>query len=247
MTTPCVCSATALTCRRAISRPVRKSGPTAATTPTRKDGNSVRMERYDLLRIPRGVSPQRRHSTPRQFSSRPVTAAPSRNGRGSRSRHWEPGERRRRVAPARTRPAPGGSASAALDAADALAVYPPLQDPCSAATTRRRHRPKRSQGTCWWICCSSNRSCMFLVSEVLGHLLAERGLQDRLGRLLEQPVRAGQRQALLLGQPDQLDGGVLLGRRLGLLPRGQIVQCRVVTARCSRPGTTPGGSGRKHR
>src|SRR5215510_13330877 len=33
--------------------------------------------------------------------------------------------------------------------------------------------------------------------EVLGHLLVRRGLQDRLGQLLEQPTGPGQRQALL--------------------------------------------------
>ena len=45
---------------------------------------------------------------------------------------------------------------------------------------------------------------VLLVPEVLGHLLVQRGLQHGLGELLQQPVRAGQRQALLLGQPDQL-------------------------------------------
>jgi hypothetical protein len=44
---------------------------------------------------------------------------------------------------------------------------------------------------------------------VLGHLLVQRGLQDRFGQLLEQPVRPGQRQALFLGQPDQLDRSLL--------------------------------------
>ena len=43
---------------------------------------------------------------------------------------------------------------------------------------------------------------VLFVAEVLGHLLVQRGLQDRLGQLLEQPIRTGQRQALFLGQPD---------------------------------------------
>jgi len=46
---------------------------------------------------------------------------------------------------------------------------------------------------------------MLFIAQVLGHLLAQRGLDHRLRQLLEQTVPAGQRQALLLGQPDQLD------------------------------------------
>ena len=37
---------------------------------------------------------------------------------------------------------------------------------------------------------------MFLMTEMLAHLMIERGLRDRLGQLLEQPVRAAQRHAL---------------------------------------------------
>ena len=36
-------------------------------------------------------------------------------------------------------------------------------------------------------------------TQVLGHLLIQSGLEHRLGELLEQPVRAGQRQSLLPG------------------------------------------------
>ena len=66
---------------------------------------------------------------------------------------------------------------------------------------------------------------VLLIAEMLGHLLAQRGLDHRLGQLLEQPVRAGQRQALLLGQPDQLGRSLLLSRQLRRLPLGHIVQC----------------------
>ena len=51
---------------------------------------------------------------------------------------------------------------------------------------------------------------VLLIAQVLGHLLVQRGLEHRLGQLLEQPVRAGQRQTLLLRQPDQLGRGLLL-------------------------------------
>lgn len=68
---------------------------------------------------------------------------------------------------------------------------------------------------------------VLFVAEVLGHLLVQHGLQDRLGQLLEQPVRARQRQPLFLGGSDQLDGGFRLRGRLGpLLTSGLIVQCR---------------------
>jgi hypothetical protein len=46
-------------------------------------------------------------------------------------------------------------------------------------------------------------SC-FLIPPVAGHLLVQRGLDHGLGQLLQQPVRAGQRQAPLAGQPHQL-------------------------------------------
>jgi hypothetical protein len=49
---------------------------------------------------------------------------------------------------------------------------------------------------------------VFLIAQVLGHLLVQGGLDDGLGQLLQQPVRAGQRQALLTGQPYQLSRGL---------------------------------------
>ncbi|KDE96751.1 hypothetical protein Y900_029350 [Mycolicibacterium aromaticivorans JS19b1 = JCM 16368] len=67
---------------------------------------------------------------------------------------------------------------------------------------------------------------VFLIAEVLGHLLIERGLEDRLGQLLEQPVGPGQRQALLLGQSDQFDRSLLAFGLLSRLLLRHIVQCR---------------------
>jgi hypothetical protein len=51
---------------------------------------------------------------------------------------------------------------------------------------------------------------VLLMAQVLGHLLVQRRLQHVLGELLEQPIRPGQRQPLLLREPDQLPGGDLL-------------------------------------
>ena len=61
---------------------------------------------------------------------------------------------------------------------------------------------------------------VLVMPEVLGHLLVQRGLQDRLGQLLEQPIRAGQRHTLLPGAGHQLLSQLLLRRelRLALLP-----------------------------
>ncbi len=90
---------------------------------------------------------------------------------------------------------------------------------------------------------------VLVMTEMLGHLLIQRRLQHRLGQLPEQPVRAGQRHALLPGPGHQLLGQLLLrGRlRLVLLPRCHSVQCRghhgTFPARSSRPAR----SGRKHR
>jgi hypothetical protein len=58
---------------------------------------------------------------------------------------------------------------------------------------------------------------MLFITEVLGHFLIERSLEHRLGQLLEQPVRPGQRQALFLSQSNQLGRTLLLSRRLGSL------------------------------
>ena len=55
------------------------------------------------------------------------------------------------------------------------------------------------------------RGAVLLMTQVLGHLLIERGLKHRFGQLLEQAIRSGQRQALFLGQPNQLDRSLLLG------------------------------------
>jgi hypothetical protein len=68
---------------------------------------------------------------------------------------------------------------------------------------------------------------------------------DALGELLEQPVRPGQGQSLLLGQPDQLNSGKLLSRGLRLLLRTHNIQCRHHGT--SPPGSQPSASGRKHR
>jgi hypothetical protein len=67
---------------------------------------------------------------------------------------------------------------------------------------------------------------VFLIAEVLGHLFIERGLEHRLGQLFEQPIRPGQRQALFLSQPNQLDRGLLLSRPLSRPLLRHIIQCR---------------------
>ena len=83
----------------------------------------------------------------------------------------------------------------------------------------RWHRSAPSSAGSRCGCCST--PCppgqVLVMAQVLGHLLVQRGLQHRLGELLQQPVRAGQGQALLLGQPDQLPGRNLLSRGLRLL------------------------------
>jgi hypothetical protein len=43
---------------------------------------------------------------------------------------------------------------------------------------------------------SGTSRIVLLIAQVLGHLLAQRGLEHRLGQLLEQPVRTSQRQTL---------------------------------------------------
>lgn len=75
------------------------------------------------------------------------------------------------------------------------------------------------------------RGLVRLEAQVLGHLLIQRGLEDCLGELLEQPIRTGQGQSLLLGHPDQLRRRQLLGRRFGLLLRHGI--------KCRHHGTFP--------
>jgi hypothetical protein len=48
------------------------------------------------------------------------------------------------------------------------------------------------------------------MAEVPGELLVQRRLQHRLGQQLQQAVRTGQRQTLLLGLPDQLPSSLKL-------------------------------------
>jgi hypothetical protein len=86
---------------------------------------------------------------------------------------------------------------------------------------------------------------VLLIAQVLGHLLVQRGLQHRLGQLLEQPVRAGQRQALFLRQPDQLSRGLLLGRCSAFFFVTSFSV--VVTRRQPFPPSSRSASGRKHR
>jgi len=82
---------------------------------------------------------------------------------------------------------------------------------------------------------------VLVMTEMLGHLLIQRRLQHRLGQLLQQPIRAGQRHALLPGPGHQLLGQLLLRSRLRLvlLPRCHSIQCRghhgTFPARPSRP------------
>jgi len=61
------------------------------------------------------------------------------------------------------------------------------------------------------------RLAVLVMAQVLGQLLVQRRLQHRLGQLLEQPIRAGQRQALLPGPPHQLLRHLFLSRRLRLV------------------------------
>ena len=76
---------------------------------------------------------------------------------------------------------------------------------------------------------------VLVMTEMLGQLLVQRRFQHRLGQLLQQPIRASQRQALLPGPGHQLLGHLLLSGRLPLALLGHIVQCRV------HHGTSPAG------
>jgi hypothetical protein len=69
---------------------------------------------------------------------------------------------------------------------------------------------------------------MFLMAQVLGHLLIQRPLQHRLGQLFQQPLLASQRHALLPGTGHQLLRKLLLSGRLRLvLPLARhAVYCR---------------------
>jgi len=87
---------------------------------------------------------------------------------------------------------------------------------------------------------------VLFVTEVFDHLLVQRGLDDRLGELFEQPIRARQRQAPFLGKPDQPDRGPLLSGLLRCLLLLHIIQCRCHHGTFPA-GLTPGASGQKHR
>jgi hypothetical protein len=61
----------------------------------------------------------------------------------------------------------------------------------------------------WPPSASSPGRVVLLITEVLGHLLVQRGLEHRLGQLFEQLVGQSARQLLLLGQAHELGGGAL--------------------------------------
>jgi hypothetical protein len=73
-----------------------------------------------------------------------------------------------------------------------------------------------------------------LVAQVLGQLLVQRRLQHRLGQLLEQPARPGQRQPPLPRQPHQLRRRLLLGRLPGRLLALPVVRCHIRQCRGHR-------------
>ena len=93
----------------------------------------------------------------------------------------------------------------------------------------------------------TGRVAVLLMPEVLGHLLVQRGLQDRFGQLLEQTIRPGQGQALLPSSAHHLHRRLLLrrSRNRWLLLR-HVQQCRHRTAP-SPPTRRPSVSSRKHR
>ena len=72
----------------------------------------------------------------------------------------------------------------------------------------------------------AGRRAVLVMAQVLGQLLVQRRLQHRLGQLLEQPIRAGQRQAPLPGPGHQLLRHLFLSGRLPLALLGHIAQCR---------------------
>jgi hypothetical protein len=57
-------------------------------------------------------------------------------------------------------------------------------------------------------------SPVLLMTQVLGHLLVQRGLEDVLGELLKQPIRPGQRQPPIASQLEELPGRLGLSRAL---------------------------------
>jgi hypothetical protein len=88
----------------------------------------------------------------------------------------------------------------------------------------RQHRLR--PGAVADVACPGAGRVVLLITQVLGHLLVQRGLQHRFRQLLEQPVRARQRQSLLPGHADQLNRSLPLCRLfVGLLLR-HAIQCR---------------------
>jgi hypothetical protein len=74
--------------------------------------------------------------------------------------------------------------------------------------------------------------------EVFGHFLVQRGLEDRFGELLLQPVGPGQGQALLGRHPDQLLGCQSSAEGSGLF---LFTASSVVITAPSPPGSRPAG------
>jgi hypothetical protein len=54
---------------------------------------------------------------------------------------------------------------------------------------------------------------VFLIAQVAGHLLSQRPFQHGLGHLGQQPIRAQQLRALLLGAAQQLISELLIDQR----------------------------------
>ena len=82
------------------------------------------------------------------------------------------------------------------------------------------------------------------MTQMLGHLLVQRRLQHAIGELLQQPVRARQRQALLFGEPDQLPGRNVLAEGSGFFLAVMLLSVVVITA--PSPPTCVSTLGRKH-
>jgi hypothetical protein len=72
-------------------------------------------------------------------------------------------------------------------------------------------------------------SPVLLMTQVLGHLLVQRGLEDVLGELLKQPIRPGQRQPPIASQLEELPAASASAE---LCPAGQQKRC---------PSRLPGG------
>jgi hypothetical protein len=80
---------------------------------------------------------------------------------------------------------------------------------------------------------------MLVIAEMLGHLLLERGLEDLVGELVRQPVRADQLDPLLLGLGQELLGQPVAGRASCLLlPRSPACQSWSVSSRIRLASST---------